>query len=193
MTPVIFETTAQGERGYDIYSWLLQKNIIYLSGEVTRDSADIICAQIMAKSLESVDHVKLYINSPGGSVSGLFSIIDTIRCTDVNVHTYCVGVAASAAAVLLTCGKKGYRHILPSASIMFHDISGWAGGTSKDMKSDYEFLLHQRNLLKNILMDTTSQYDENVIETLLDRDKWLTPQEAINLGAADKIVSKINV
>ncbi len=192
MTPVIFETTAQGERGYDIYSWLLQKNIIYLSGEVSRESADIICAQIMAKSLESVDHIKLYINSPGGSVSGLMSIIDTIRHTEVKVHTYCVGMAASAAAVLLTCGRKGHRYIFPSASVMFHDISGWAGGTYKDIKIDFEFLEYQRKLLKKVLIETTEQ-DADIIETLLDRDKWLTPEEAINMNVADKIVSKIDV
>lgn len=193
MTPLIFEQGLQGERAYDIYSWLLQRNTIYLSGEISRETADIVCAQIMAKELENAAHVNLFINSPGGSVNGLMSIIDTIRCSNVAVHTYCVGASASAAAVLLTCGEPGHRYIYPSASVMFHDISSITHGTYRDMKIDMEQTEHLRRLVQKVLAENLNMTYSEVEQTLMDRDKWFTAEEAIEIGAADMIVDKLDV
>ncbi|MBL7022353.1 ATP-dependent Clp protease proteolytic subunit [Patescibacteria group bacterium] len=188
LIPTVIEKTNYGERAYDIYSRLLKERIIFLGTTVTDDVANAIIAQMLF--LDSEDNkkdIKLYINSPGGSVTAGMAIYDTMQYVKSNVSTICVGTASSMAAVLLASGAKNKRFILPNAEVMLHQVMGGAEGQAVDIKIRAEHILRIKDRINNILTKHTGQ-TINKIEKDTDRDYYLTAEEAIKYGIADKII-----
>ena len=177
-----------GERAYDIYSRLLKDRIVFLGGPVDDASANIVIAQLLF--LESEDKekdIKLYINSPGGSVTAGLAIYDTMQYIKPNVATICVGMAASMGAVLLAAGAPGKRYALPNSEIMLHQVMGGAEGQASDIKIRAERILKIRDSLNNILEKHTGQTLAR-IEKDTDRDYFLTAEEAMKYGVIDKSI-----
>ncbi len=178
LVPTVIEQTNQGERSYDIYSRLLKERIIFLGTEVSDHSANLIIAQLL--HLAHVDPKKdifFYINSPGGSVYDLLAIYDTMQYVKPDIQTISVGLAASAAAVLLASGTKGKRFALPHAKIMIHQPSGGARGSVSDMKLDLEESLKLKKLLEDIMSKHTGKSPKIVGEDM-DRDFYMSAKEA---------------
>lgn len=190
LIPMVVEQTNRGERSYDIYSRLLKERIIFLSGEVNDQMADLIVAQLLF--LESEDpnkDIQIYINSPGGSVSAGLAIYDTMQYIKPDVSTICIGRAASMGAFLLSSGAKGKRFALPNADVMIHQPLGGAQGQAEDIKIQAEKILKVRELLNNILVKNTGQTLEK-IEKDTDRDFYMTAQEAKEYGLIDEVIEK---
>ena len=188
LIPMVVEQTSRGERSYDIYSRLLKDRIIFLSGEVTDDLADLIVAQLLFLEAEGPDKdISLYINSPGGSVSAGLAIYDTMQYIKSPVSTICVGRAASMGAFLLAAGEKGKRFSLPNADIMIHQPLGGAQGQASDVKIQAEKILKTRELLNKILSEKTGQ-DLKKIEIDTDRDFYLSAEESVEYGIIDKVI-----
>ena len=188
LIPTVIEKTSMGERAYDIYSRLLKDRIVFLGGPVDDASANIVIAQLLF--LESEDKekdIKLYINSPGGSVTAGLAIYDTMQYIKPNVATICVGMAASMGAVLLAAGAPGKRYALPNSEIMLHQVMGGAEGQASDIKIRAERILKIRDSLNNILEKHTGQTLAR-IEKDTDRDYFLTAEEAMKYGVIDKII-----
>lgn len=185
---MVVEQTNRGERSYDIYSRLLKERIIFLSGEVNDQMADLIVAQLLFLESEDPDKdIQIYINSPGGSVSAGFAIYDTIQYIKPDVSTICIGLAASMGAFLLASGAKGKRYALPNADIMIHQPLGGAQGQASDIKIHAEKILKTRERLNRILSERTGQ-DYERIDRDTDRDFYMTADEAVNYGLIDKVV-----
>ena len=187
--PFIIEERRNPAQTIDIYSRLVEDRIIYMGEEFDNDSCNRIVAQLLY--LDSLNHnpIRIYINSPGGDVIDGLAIIDTINFIKSPVYTICVGLAASMGAVLLSCGEKGHRTVLPHSRVMIHQVSGFAGGSLADMKIDLEQTKRCEQDIYNILANNLDKpYDE--IVTLCDRNNWFIGQEAIDLGIADKVLSK---
>jgi len=177
-----------GERAYDIYSRLLKDRIIFLGGPVDDASANIVIAQLLFLESEDKDKdIKLYINSPGGSVTAGLAIYDTMQYIKPNVGTICVGMAASMGAVLLAAGAPGKRYALPNSEIMLHQVMGGAEGQASDIKIRAERILKIRDSLNGILTKHTGQ-TLSKIEKDTDRDYFLTAEEAMKYGVIDKII-----
>lgn len=192
LVPMVVEQTNRGERSYDIYSRLLKDRIIFVSGEINNQMADLIVAQLLF--LESEDpnkDIQMYINSPGGSVSAGFAIYDTMQYVKCDVNTICIGMAASMGAFLLAAGEKGKRFALPNADIMIHQPLGGAQGQAEDIRIHAEKIIKIRQKLNEILSERTGQPLE-VIERDTDRDKFLEAQEAMEYGLIDKVIEKSN-
>lgn len=188
LIPMVVEQTSRGERSYDIYSRLLKDRIIFLSGEVTDDVADLVVAQLLFLEAEGPDKdISLYINSPGGSVSAGLAIYDTMQYIKSPVSTICVGRAASMGAFLLAAGEKGKRFALPNADIMIHQPLGGAQGQASDIKIQAEKILKVKELLNKILADRTGQ-DLEKIAFDTDRDFYLDAQEAVEYGIIDQVI-----
>ncbi|MFW0862018.1 MAG: ATP-dependent Clp endopeptidase proteolytic subunit ClpP [Candidatus Komeilibacteria bacterium] len=188
LIPTVIEKTNYGERAYDIYSRLLKERIIFLGTAVTDDVANAIIAQMLfLDSEDSKKDIKLYINSPGGSVTAGMAIYDTMQYVKANVSTICVGTASSMAAVLLASGAKDKRFILPNAEVMLHQVMGGAEGQAVDIKIRAEHILRIKDRINSILVKHTGQ-TTNKIEKDTDRDYYLTAEEAIKYGLADKII-----
>ncbi len=188
LIPTVIEKTSNGERAYDIYSRLLKENIIMLSGEIDDDLANIVIAQLLF--LQSEDPKKdifLYINSPGGYIHSGLAIMDTMNVVKNDVSTVCVGLAASMASILLSSGTKGKRLILPNAEVMIHQPSGGASGQAADIEIGAKHILKNRELLNKILSKNTGQTISKV-EKDMDRDFFLTAEEAKKYGIVDKIL-----
>jgi ATP-dependent Clp protease protease subunit len=188
LIPTVIEKSQFGERAYDIYSRLLRDRIIFLGGEINDQVANIIIAQLLF--LESEDPKKdiyLYINSPGGSVSAGLAMIDTMRHIKPNVSTICVGVAASGGAWLLSSGEKGKRFALPNAEVMIHQPLGGAEGQAADIEITAKHIIATRERLSNILKENTNKTISQ-IQKDLDRDFWMTTEEAKKYGIIDKIL-----
>jgi ATP-dependent Clp protease, protease subunit len=188
LIPTVIEKTNYGERAYDIYSRLLKDRIIFLGTPITDDVANAIIAQMLF--LDNEDNkkdIKLYINSPGGSVTAGMAIYDTMQYVKSKVSTICVGTASSMAAVLLSAGAKGKRFILPNAETMLHQVMGGAEGQATDIKIRAEHILRIKDRLNQILVNHTGQTLKK-IEADTDRDYYLTAEEAIKYGLADKII-----
>jgi len=188
--PVVIEQTNLGERSYDIYSRLLKDRIIMLNGEVTDDTASIIVAQLLF--LESADpeaDISFYINSPGGSITAGLAIYDTMRAVKPDVSTICVGLAASMGSFLLTAGTPGKRYALPNSEILIHQPSVYGGfqGQATDIKIHTEHLLRVKNKLNKIYSEITGQPLEK-IENDMERDFYMSAEEAIEYGLIDKII-----
>ena len=184
---VIEQKEGRGERAYDIYSRLLEERIIFLTGEVTDESADSIVAQLLY--LEHDDPTKdicLYINSPGGSVTAGLAIYDTMNYIKCDVKTICIGLAASMGAFLLSSGAKGKRFALPNAEIMIHQPLGGAQGQASDVLIHAENILRCKRKLTKILSDNTGQKIEDV-EKDTDRDNFMTAEQAKDYGLIDDI------
>ena len=188
LIPMVIDKTSSGERAYDIYSRLLKERIIFLGDAIDENVANSVIAQLLF--LESEDpkkEIKIYINSPGGSVTDGLAILDTMRYVKPDVSTVCVGLAASMAAVLLSAGTKGKRFALPNAQILIHQVMGGAEGQASDIKIKAEQILKIRDRLNKILVETTSQPLKKV-ELDTDRDYYLTPQEAKIYGLIDSVI-----
>jgi ATP-dependent Clp protease protease subunit len=190
LIPTVIEKSTYGERAYDIYSRLLKDRIVFMGTPVDDNIANIVIAQLLF--LESQDpkkDIKLYINSPGGSVTAGMAIYDTIQYIKPDVSTICIGMAASMAAVLMAAGKKGKRFVLPNSEIMIHQVMGGMEGQAADIKIRAERILRIKDRLNEILSKHTGQPLKKV-EKDSDRDYFMTAEEAVKYGIADKIIKK---
>ena len=189
LIPTVIDQEEFGERAYDIYSRLLKERIVFLGGSVNRDVANLVVAQLLYLEQQDVEQdVKLYINSPGGSVSAGLAIFDTMNYIKADVHTICVGQAASMGALLLANGAKGKRSILPHASVMMHQP--WADGITgqvTDIEIATKELLKTKNLLNKILSEKTGQSLDK-LQKQVERDYWLDASEALKYGLVDNIL-----
>ena len=191
LVPMVVEQTSRGERAYDIYSRLLKENIIFLGTPIEDQVANLIIAQMLFLAAEDPEKdIQLYINSPGGSITAGMAILDTMRLVEPNIVTYCVGQAASMAAVLLACGAKGKRYALPHARVLIHQpsMSGLAGQAS-DIDIYAREILRMREILNGILADATGQDVERIARDV-DRDYIMEAEQAVAYGMVDKIISK---
>lgn len=190
LVPMVVEQTNRGERSYDIYSRLLEDRIVFLTGEVNDISADIVIAQLIY--LEGKDpekDISLYINSPGGSVTAGMGIYDTMNYIKCDVQTICVGMAASMGAFLLSSGAKGKRFSLPNSEIMIHQPLGGAQGQASDIAIQAEHILKIKKRMNSILASNCNQPREK-IEKDVDRDHYMTAEEALKYGLIDRIFEK---
>jgi len=188
LIPTVIEKSTYGERAYDIYSRLLKERIIFLGSPIDDVVANAVIAQLLF--LESQDpnkDIKLYINTPGGSVSAGMAIYDTMQYVKPKIQTMCVGLAASMGATLLAAGQKGKRFALPNAEIMIHQIMGGTEGQATDIKIRAEHILKLKDRLNAILAKHTGQSIKR-IEKDSDRDYFLTAEEAQSYGLIDKII-----
>lgn len=188
LVPTVIEKSTYGERAYDIYSRLLKERIIFLGDVIDDAIANTVIAQLLF--LESEDKnkdIKLYINSPGGSVTAGLAIYDTIQYVKPDVATICVGTAGSMGAVLLSAGAKGKRFALPNAEILIHQVMGGATGQAVDIKIRAEHILKIRDRINKILAKHTGQ-NLVKIEKDTDRDFFMSPEEAKSYGIVDKII-----
>ncbi|MBI2476797.1 ATP-dependent Clp protease proteolytic subunit [Candidatus Uhrbacteria bacterium] len=178
LSPTIIKKTSSGERAYDIYSRLLKDRIIFLGGEINDAVANIVIAQLLfLESQDKSTDIKLYVNSPGGSVTAGLAIYDTMNYIKSDVSTICVGMAASMGAVLLSSGAKGKRFALPNAEVMIHQVLGGAQGQATDIKIHAERILQMKDSLNQILARNTGQDVKRVTDDT-ERDKFMTAQEA---------------
>jgi ATP-dependent Clp protease protease subunit len=190
LIPTVIEKSTYGERAYDIYSRLLKDRIVFLGDTVDDGVANTIIAQLLfLESQDKEKDIKLYINSPGGSVTAGLAIYDTIQYIKPDVSTICVGLAASMAATLLASGTKGKRFSLPNSEILIHQVMGGAEGQAIDIKIRAERILRIRDRLNDILSKHTGQAREK-IEKDTDRDYFMTADEALKYGIVDKIIKK---
>ena len=191
LVPMVVEQTSRGERAYDIYSRLLKENIIFLGTPIDDQVANLIIAQMLFLASEDPEKdISLYINSPGGSITAGMAILDTMRLVEPSIVTYCVGQAASMAAVLLACGTKGKRYALPHSRVLIHQpsMSGLAGQAS-DIDIYAREILRMREILNGILADATGQDVERVARDV-DRDYIMEAEQAVAYGMVDKIIAK---
>lgn len=185
---MVIEKGQFGERAYDIYSRLLKDNIIFLGGPIHDDMANLVIAQLLFLQAEDPKKdINLYINSPGGSVTAALGIIDTMNHIKNNVSTVCVGMAASAGAMILACGEKGKRFALPNSEIMIHQPSGGAEGRASDIEITAKQILKIRERLNKMLADRTGKPLAQ-IEKDVERDYFMTAEEAKKYGIVDKII-----
>ena len=190
LIPMVVEQTNRGERSYDIYSRLLEDRIIFLSGEITDDTANLIVAQLIYLEGKDPDKdIMMYINSPGGSVTAGMAIYDTMNYIKCDVNTICIGMAASMAAFLLSSGTKGKRYVLPNSEVMIHQPLGGAQGQASDIKIHADHILKTRAKLNKILAENCGQ-DIATIEKDTDRDNFLDAESAVKYGLADKVFNK---
>lgn len=187
---MVVEKTAMGERSYDIYSRLLKERIIFLGSAIDDAVANTIIAQLLFLESEDKDKdIKLYINSPGGSVTAGLAIYDTMQFIKPKVSTICIGMAASMGAFLLSGGEKGKRMALPNSDIMIHQILGGAEGQASDVKIRAEYMLKLKDRLNKLLSKHTGK-SEKRIEEDTDRDNFMSAEEALKYGLIDKIITK---
>ncbi|MCL2351679.1 MAG: ATP-dependent Clp endopeptidase proteolytic subunit ClpP [Firmicutes bacterium] len=191
LVPYVIEQTNRGERSYDIYSRLLKDRIIFLSDEVNDVTASLVVAQLLFLEAEAPDKdISFYINSPGGSVSSGFAIYDVMRYIKPDVQTVCVGLAASMGSFLLAGGQKGKRFALPNSEIMIHQpSSGGRPGQATDIVIHAENILATKKRLNRIYAENTGQPIE-VIEADMERDKFMTAEQAKEYGLIDQIIVK---
>ncbi len=188
MIPYVVEQTGKGERTYDIYSRLLIDRIVFISGEVTDEMANAVCAQLLLlQSQDPKKDINVYVNSPGGSVTAGLAIYDTMQFVKCPIATYCIGQAASMGAVLLTAGAKGKRHALPNARIMIHQPWGGAEGKASDIEITAREILRLKEVLNGILAKHSGKPLEEVVKDT-DRDHFMSAEEAKAWGLIDKVV-----
>ena len=188
--PYVTETTSRGERTYDIYSRLLKDRIIFLGTPIDDTVANLIMAQLLHLESEDPDKdVFLYINSPGGSITALFAIYDTMQYIKPDVNTVCMGMAASAAAVILAGGAPGKRFALPHARVMLHQPHGGVQGQASDIEIQARLIVQMREQLNQILADHSGQdYEKVVIDT--ERDYWMMADQAKEYGIVDEVLTR---
>lgn len=190
LVPMVIEQTNRGERAYDIYSRLLKERIIFLIGGVNDAVASLICSQLLFLESENPSKdIALYINSPGGYVSAGLAIYDTMQYIRPQVSTVCMGQAASMGSLLLAAGAPGKRFSLPNSRIMIHQPSGGAQGQASDIEIQAQEILKLRSRLNEIYVKHTGQTLE-VIEQNMERDKFMSPEEAKTFGLIDEVVEK---
>ena len=190
LVPYVVEQTNRGERSYDIFSRLLNDRIIMLSDEVNDVTASLVVAQLIYLEGQDPDKdIHLYINSPGGSISAGMAIYDTMNFIKCDVSTICIGMAASMGSFLFAAGAKGKRLVLPNSEIMIHQPLGGTKGQASDIKIQADHILFIRNRMNRLLAEMMGQPIE-VIERDTDRDNWMTAEDAVKYGLADKIVNR---
>lgn len=190
LVPYVIEQTSRGERSYDIYSRLLKERIIFLGEEVNDVTASLIVAQMLFLEAEDPEKdIQFYINSPGGSVTAGMAIYDTMQYVKCDVSTYCMGMAASMGAFLLSGGTKGKRLALPNAEIMIHQPLGGAQGQATEIEIAAKHILQTKEKLNKILAENTGK-DYDVIVADTERDNWMTAEEAKEYGLIDRVVYK---
>jgi ATP-dependent Clp protease protease subunit len=189
LVPTVIEQTGRGERAFDIYSRLLKERVVFLVGEVTEQSANLIVAQLLV--LESDDpgkDIALYINSPGGSVYAGMAVYDTMQFIQPDVSTLCTGFAASMGSFLLAAGAKGKRYALPNARIMIHQPHGGSQGVASDIEIQAREVLYQRQRLNTLLAERTGQTLARV-EKDSDRDNYMSAHQAAEYGIIDRVLA----
>jgi len=190
LVPTILEETTRGERVFDIYSRLLRERIVFLGSPIDDASANVVVAELLfLDSVEPAKDIALYVNSPGGSSTALFAIYDAMGSLSSDVATYCVGQAASAAAVILAAGTAGKRHALPNSRVLLHQPHGGIEGQSADLEIHAREIARQRRRVEEILAEHTGQSVERIHEDL-DRDFILDPHEALRYGIVDHVVER---
>ncbi len=189
LVPTVVESSNRGERAYDLYSRLLRERIIFLGTPIDDTIANLICAQMLFFESEDPDKdINLYINSPGGDITGLLAIYDTMKYIKPNVSTFCFGQAASAAAVLLGAGEKGKRFALPHARVLLHQPWGGVGGQASDIEIQAREILRMKDMLNSMLAHDTGQSDERVNKDT-DRDFIMSAEEAVEYGLIDEVLT----
>ena len=195
LIPTVIEQTSRGERAYDIYSRLLGHRVVFLGRAVDADVANLIVAQLIHLESEDPDKdVSLYINSPGGEMSSMMAIYDTMQHVKPEVMTTCIGLAASAAAVLLAAGAPGKRFALPHARVLIHQphLTGGLEGQASDIEIHAKEIVRQKEEMIAILAQHTGQAEETIaLDT--DRDRWLTADQAVGYGLADSVMAPSRV
>jgi ATP-dependent Clp protease protease subunit len=192
LVPIVIEHTSRGERSYDLYSRLLKDRVIMLDGEVSQHSASLICAQLLFLESDNPDKaISLYINSPGGSVTAGMAIYDTMNFIKPEIHTIVMGQAASMGSLLATAGNKGHRYILPNARHMIHQPLGGASGQATDVEIQARELLRWKTVLTDIYVTHTGKSHEQ-LRTDMERDFFMTAQEAVEYGLADTVLTARN-
>src|SRR5579863_10724224 len=189
LVPTVIESSNRGERAYDLYSRLLRERIIFLGTPVNDTVANLVCAQMLFLESEEPDKdIHLYINSPGGEITALFAIYDTLKFIKADVSTFCFGQAASAAAVLLAAGAKGKRFALPHARILLHQPWGGAAGQASDIELQAKEIIRMRDLLNSMISDDTGQAVDKIARDT-DRDFVITAEEAVGYGLIDEVIT----
>jgi ATP-dependent Clp protease protease subunit len=188
LVPTVIEQTNRGERAFDIYSRLLKERIIFLGTPIDDTVANLVMAQFLHLESEDADKdISLYINSPGGEITGLFAIYDTMQFIKPDIATYCMGQAASAAAVLLAAGTKGKRHALPHSRILLHQPYGGAAGQAADIEIQAKEITRMQELLERIIAHHTGQSLERIHKDT-DRDFIMSADEAKEYGVIDEVI-----
>jgi ATP-dependent Clp protease, protease subunit len=189
LVPMVVEQTQRGERAYDIFSMLLKERIIFVTGPINDQVASVIVAQLLFLEAENPDKdIWMYINSPGGVVTSGLSIYDTMQYIKPKIATLCVGQAASAGALLLTAGTAGMRYSLPHSRVMVHQPSGGYRGQASDVEIHANEILTLRQKTNDILAKHTNQ-DVSIIAKKVERDAFMSPEEAVKFGLIDKVVT----
>ncbi|MBX7069849.1 MAG: ATP-dependent Clp protease proteolytic subunit [Microthrixaceae bacterium] len=179
-----------GERAYDLYSRLLSDRIVFLGTAIDEQVANLVVGQLLHLEAEAPERpINLYINSPGGEMTGFFAIVDTMRYIQAPVATICVGQAASAAAVLLAAGEPGHRYILPNARVLFHQPHGGAQGQSVDIEIQVREMVEMRERMVDLLVEATGQARSRIVADL-DRDYIIRGEQAVEYGAVDHILTR---
>ena len=188
LVPSIIEKSQRGERVYDIFSRLLEERIIFLAGTITDSVANLVIAQILfLASKDAKKDIKLYVNSPGGSVTAGLAIYDTMQYVSCDISTICIGMAASMGATLLTAGEKGKRFALPNSEILLHQVAGGIKGQAADIEIEAKQILKIKGKLNEILAEHTGQPIKKV-EQDTDRDFYLSAEEAKKYGIIDEVI-----
>ena len=192
LIPMVVETTARGERSYDLYSRMMKERIVFFHGEVTDNMCNVVVAQLLFLESENADTaISMYINSPGGSVYAGLAVYDVMQYIKCPVHTYVTGMAASMGSFIAQAGEPGHRYVMPRAITMIHQPSSGTRGKVSDMVIDLEESLRIKKEMTELYVTHNSKgtsYDR--FAELMDRDRWLTAPMAVELGLADQIVSK---
>jgi ATP-dependent Clp protease, protease subunit len=189
LVPTVVESSNRGERAYDLYSRLLKEYIIFLGTPIDDTIANLVCAQLLFLEAENADKdISIYINSPGGDITALFAIYDTMRFVKNDISTFCYGQAASAAAVLLAAGTQGKRFALPHARILIHQPYGGAAGQAADIEIQAKEIIRMRDLLNEILAHHTGQLVQKVAKDT-DRDFIMSAEESREYGIIDEVIT----
>lgn len=190
LVPMVIEQTSRGERSFDIYSRLLKERIIFLTGEVNDAVSSLVCAQLLFLESENPKKdIYMYINSPGGVVTSGMAMYDTMQYISCDVNTLCIGQACSMGSLLLTGGTKGKRAALPHSRIMIHQPSGGAQGQATDIEIQANEILKTKKMLNELYVKHTGQ-KLSIIEKAMDRDNFMSPEEALSFGLIDRIVEQ---
>jgi len=192
LIPMVIEKTGRGERAYDIYSRLLKDRVVFLGGQVSDETANLIIAQLLFLSNEDPEaDIHFYINSPGGSVSAGLGVYDTMQFIRPKVQTFCIGVAASMGAMLFMAGHKGKRFMLPNGRVLLHQpLMGGMQGQATDLSIQAREMLRTRERLYKLMSHHTGR-DVETITRDCERDKWLDAEEAVSYGCADQVLQHI--
>lgn len=192
LIPYVIEQTSRGERSYDIYSRLLKDRIVFVSGVVDDDMANTVVAQLLFLEMENPDaDINMYINSPGGSVTAGMAIFDTMRYVKPDIRTVCVGLAASMGSFLLMAGENGKRSALPNSEILIHQPLGGAEGQASDVIIHASHLVRTKEKMARLMSEMTGQDYDKIMKDI-DRDYYMSAQEALDYGIIDNIYEKRN-